>query len=80
MIRGSSLRWRLVTGFAATMLVVLAAVFVLVYEQTGSQLRAQTNSDVRGDVTQLAEAARTMRAGSANQLARGLSRYISAQP
>jgi len=80
MIRNSSLRWRLVAGFVATMLVVLAVVFVLVYEQTGSQLRARTDSDVRGDVTQLAEAARTMRSGSAAQLARRLSRYIRAQP
>src|SRR5579875_725917 len=80
MIRRSSLRWRLVAGFVATMLVVLAVVFVLVYEQTGSQLRAQTNSDVRGDVTQLAEAARALRAGSATELARRLESYIRAQP
>ncbi len=80
MIRRSSLRWRLVAGFVATMLVVVAVVFVLVYEQTGSQLRAQTNSDVRGDVTQLTEAARTMRASSAAELARKMSAYIRAQP
>jgi two-component system, OmpR family, sensor kinase len=80
MIRRSSLRWRLVAGFVATMLVVLAVVFVLVYEQTGSQLRAQTNSDVRGDVTQLAGAARALRAGSADQLARRMERYVRAQP
>lgn len=43
MIRQSSLRWRLVACFVATMLVALAVVFVLVYEQTGSQLRAQTD-------------------------------------
>jgi two-component system, OmpR family, sensor kinase len=80
MIRRSSLRWRLVAGFVATMLVVLAVVFVLVYEQTGSQLRAQTDSDVRGDVTQLAEAARALRAGSAGELARRLEGYVRAQP
>ncbi len=80
MIRRSSLRWRLVAGLVATMLVVLAVVFVLVYEQTGSQLRAQTNSDVRGDVTQLAEAARALRAGSAAGLARRLEGYVRAQP
>jgi two-component system OmpR family sensor kinase len=80
MIRRSSLRWRLAAGFVATMLVVLAAVFVLVYEQTGSQLQAQAENDVRGDVSQLAEAARTMRVDSPGQLASGLSRYIRAQP
>jgi two-component system, OmpR family, sensor kinase len=80
MIRRSSLRWRLVAGFVAIMLVVLAVVFVLVYEETGSQLRAQANSDVRGDVTQLTETTRTMRAGSAAQIARRLSAYIRAQP
>ncbi|HLI60471.1 MAG TPA: HAMP domain-containing sensor histidine kinase [Solirubrobacteraceae bacterium] len=80
MIRRSSLRWRLVAGFVATMVVVLAVVFVLVYEQTGSQLRAQTDSDVRGDVTQLVEAARTLHAGTAGGLAAELARYIRAQP
>jgi signal transduction histidine kinase len=80
MIRRSSLRWRLVAGFVAAMLVVLAVVFVLVYEQTGSQLRAQTDSDVSGDVTQLAEAARALRAGSAAVLARRLEGYVRAQP
>jgi two-component system OmpR family sensor kinase len=80
MIRRSSLRWRLVAGFVATMVVVLAVVFVLVYEQTGSQLRAQAGSDVRGDVTQLVEATRTLRAGSPTQLAARLARYIRAQP
>jgi two-component system OmpR family sensor kinase len=79
-IRRSSLRWRLVACFVATMLAVLAAVFVLVYEQTGSQLRAQTNKDVRGDVAQLIEAARTMKVDSTAQLTQRLRRYIRAQP
>ncbi len=80
MIRASSLRWRLAACFVATMLAVLAVVFVLVYEQTGSQLRAEIDSDVRGDVTQLVEAARTIKAGTAAQLTARLRRYVRAQP
>lgn len=80
MIRRSSLRWRLVACFVVTMLLALAVVFVLVYEQTGSQLRAQTDQDVRGDVTQLVEATRTMTADSPARLGRQLRRYIRAQP
>ena len=62
------------------MLVVLAAVFVLVYQQTGSQLRAQTDEDVRGDVSQLVEAARSFKVSSAKQLTQRLRHYIHAQP
>ena len=80
MIRHSSLRWRLVAGFVATMLVVLAVVFVLVYEETGSRLGAQTERDVHGDVTQLVEATRALRADSPAELSARLSSYIRAQP
>lgn len=80
MIRRSSLRWRLVAWVVATMLVVLAIVFVVVYEQTGSQLRAQTDQDVHGDVGQLSEAVRTMHPASPAELVIRLRRYIGSQP
>ncbi len=62
MIRRASLRWRLVAWVVAVMLVGLAIVFVVVYEQTGSQLRSRVDEDVRGDVAQLSEAVRTLQA------------------
>ena len=39
MIRRVNLRWRLVAWVVAVMLVGFASVFVVVYEQAGSQLR-----------------------------------------
>ena len=80
MIRGSSLRWRLVAWVAGVMLVVFAIVFVIVYEQTGSQLRAQVNQDLTGDVSQLSEAVSSLRPSSSAQLAGELRRYVSGQP
>jgi two-component system, OmpR family, sensor kinase len=80
MIRRASLRWRLVAWVVAVMLVGLAIVFVVVYEQTGSQLRTRVDEDVRGDVAQLSEAVRTLRPPSADQLVADLQRYLRAQP
>ena len=80
MIRGSSLRWRLVAWVIGVMLLVSAIVFVVVYEQTGSQLRAQVDEDVHGDIGQLSEAARTLRPAGSGRLFLELRRYVSAQP
>jgi two-component system, OmpR family, sensor kinase len=74
------LRWRLVAWVSAAMLAVCAVVFVVVYEQTGSQLRAQIAEDTRGDVTQLTQALRTLHPRGPDELAAGLRRYIDAQP
>jgi two-component system OmpR family sensor kinase len=80
MIRGSSLRWRLVAWVSGVLLVVCAVTFVVVYEQTGSELRSQVDADVHGDLGQLTETARSLHAGSSAELARRLRAYIGAQP
>ncbi|MGI8715952.1 MAG: sensor histidine kinase [Solirubrobacteraceae bacterium] len=80
MISLSSLRWRLVAWIVGVMLVVSAIVFVVVYEQTGSQLRAQAEADVSGDIGQLSEAVRSLRATSSAQLLAQLRNYLRAQP
>jgi two-component system OmpR family sensor kinase len=79
-IRRASLRWRLVAWVVAVMLVGLAIVFVVVYEQTGSQLRSRVDEDVRGDLAQLSDAVRTLRPSSSDQLLADLRRYLRAQP
>ena len=68
MIRRASLRWRLVAWVVAVMLVGFAIVFVVVYEQTGSQLRTRIEDDARADLTQLSQTVRTLRPGSSSQL------------
>jgi signal transduction histidine kinase len=79
-IRRASLRWRLVGWVVAVMLTGFAIVFVVVYEQTGSQLRARIDDDAHADLTQLSQAVRTLRPGTADQLLADLRRYLGAQP
>lgn len=80
MIRGSSLRWRLVAWVTGVLLVVCAIVFVVVYEETGSQLRSRVNQDVRGDIRQLSDAFRALRSSSSTRLLVQLRDYVHAQP
>ena len=64
LIARSSLRWRLVAWVTGVMLVVCAIVFVVVYQQTGSQLRSRVDADFRADVRQLSDVVRTLQASS----------------
>jgi two-component system, OmpR family, sensor kinase len=80
MIRRSSLRWRLVAWVIAAMLLTLAIVFVVVYEQTGSQLRSQVDDDVGEDLTQLVDTAHSLHPASPDQLVSQLRHYVQAQP
>ena len=80
MTRGASLRWRLVVWVTGVLLLVCAVTFVVVYEQTGSEARAQVDSDVRDDLSQLSETARSLPAASPVELARRLRTYVLAQP
>ncbi len=80
MIARVGLRWRLVAWVTAAMLCVLAVVFVVVYQQTGSQLRTQVAEDVRGDVTALSQTLRTLRPQGAAEIVDRLRRYIDSQP
>jgi two-component system OmpR family sensor kinase len=74
------LRWRLVAWVTAAMLCVLAVVFVVVYQQTGSQLRSQVTEDVRGDVDALSQTLRTLRPQGPGEIVDRLRRYIDSQP
>ena len=80
MIRRASLRWRLVAWVVAVMLAGFAGVFVVVYETTGTQLRARIQDDARADLGQLGETVRALHPGSPHQLLGDLRRYLSAQP
>jgi two-component system OmpR family sensor kinase len=79
-IRRVSLRWRLVAWVVAVMLVGFTIVFVVVYEQTGSQLHARIEDDARADVAQLGETVRALRPGSPDRLLADLRGYLRAQP
>ncbi len=79
-MRRSSVRWRLVAWVTGLLLVTCAAIFVVIYEQATGDLRAQIDSDVSGDVSQLSQAVRGFRQTSPGTVAAALQRYVRAQP
>jgi signal transduction histidine kinase len=62
------------------MLVSAAAVFIVVYRSTGSQISSQINRDITGDVGQLAQALRPMAGQTPTRVAAAATRYVRAQP
>jgi signal transduction histidine kinase len=76
----ASVRWRLTMWVAALLLLSAAAVFVVIYADTGSELRRQIDRDLAGDTGQLAEALRASRAQNGSQIARVATRYMRGQP
>ena len=83
MIARTSVRWRLVAWVTGVLLAVAAVIFVVVYEQTGTELRAEIDQDVAGDLSQLSQAVkgiRTRPAGSPEALLAQVGVYLRAQP
>jgi two-component system, OmpR family, sensor kinase len=60
------------------MLVSVAAIFIVVYENTGSQLRGQIDRDLTGDTTQLSRSLGSLQRQSAQQIAAAAERYARA--
>ena len=60
MIARTSIRWRLVAWVTGVLLSCAGVIFVVVYEQTGHELRSQIDHDITGDVSQLSQAIKTM--------------------
>jgi signal transduction histidine kinase len=65
---------------AAVMLVSAAAVFVVVYRDTGTQIQNEIDRDLLGDVSQLAQAVQPTAGHGAAQLSSTAQRYVRAQP
>jgi two-component system, OmpR family, sensor kinase len=80
MIARTSVRWRLVAWVTGVLLAVAAVIFVVVYEQTGTELRAEVDSDVTGDLSQLTQAVRAARADSPKALLTEIEVYLRGQP
>jgi two-component system OmpR family sensor kinase len=76
----SSLRWRLTAWVAAVLLVSAAVMFVVVYQDTGSQLRSQIDHDALGDTTQFRQSLVSLAGESPAQIAAAAGRYVHAQP
>ncbi|HEX3690037.1 MAG TPA: HAMP domain-containing sensor histidine kinase [Solirubrobacteraceae bacterium] len=80
MISRTSVRWRLVAWVTGVLLAVAAVIFVVVYEQTGTELRAEVDQDVAGDLSQLAQAVKGARAASPETLLAQIGVYLRGQP
>jgi two-component system OmpR family sensor kinase len=78
-IRRSSLRWRLVAWVTGVLLLACAALFIVIYEQTSSELRSQIDTDVAGDVSQLSQAVRTIHPDPRHALVNDVRDYLRAQ-
>ena len=76
----TSLRWQLTLWVAALLLVCAAAVFLVVYADTGSELRRQIDRDLAGDTSQLAQALRSSSSRTSGEVARAALRYVHGQP
>jgi two-component system, OmpR family, sensor kinase len=79
MISRTSVRWRLVAWVTGVLLAVSAVTFAVVYEQTGNELRAEIDQDVTGDVGQLAQTVKSLRASSPETLLAQLATYLRGQ-
>jgi len=76
----AGLRWRLTAWVAGVMLISAAAVFIVVYQDTGSQISGQIDRDITGDVGQLAQALRPAAGQTPARIAAVANRYVRAQP
>jgi two-component system OmpR family sensor kinase len=74
------LRWRLTAWVAAVMLVSAAIVFVVIYGDTGAELRGEIDRDVASDTSQLAQALKASSEKDSRQVAAVAARYVRAQP
>jgi two-component system, OmpR family, sensor kinase len=74
------LRWRLTAWVAGVMLVSVAVIFVVVYDNTGSELRGQIDRDLAGDTSLMAQSLRARAGLGAAQVAAAASAYARTQP
>src|SRR5579884_4095753 len=78
-LQPGGLRWRLTLWVGAVMLTSFAAIFVVVYRDTGSQVTGQINRDIAGDVGQLRLAMGVTAGLAPRQISAAAGRYVRAQ-
>ena len=76
----AGLRWRLTGWVAGVMAVSAAVVFLVVYQDTGTQLESQIDRDISGDTSQLVLSLRSLQGQSSAKIRAGATRYVLAQP
>ncbi len=76
----AGLRWRLTAWVAAVMIVSAAVVFLVVYQDTGTQLESQIDRDISGDTGQLVQSLGSLRGEAPARIRAAATRYVLAQP
>jgi two-component system OmpR family sensor kinase len=76
----AGLRWRLAGWVALVTLVCTSIAFVATYRGTGTQLRAQIDSELAGDAGAVAGSLALVRSPTPARLARSASAYVHHQP
>jgi two-component system OmpR family sensor kinase len=76
----AGLRWRLTAWVAGVMVVSAAVVFLVVYKDTGAQLRGEIDRDVSGDTIQLLQSLRGLHGQTPADIHAAAARYVLAQP
>ncbi|MBV9919178.1 MAG: hypothetical protein JO153_21950, partial [Solirubrobacterales bacterium] len=56
----AGLRWRLTAWVAGVLVASAAVIFIVVYHDSGNQLRSQIERDIASDTAQLAQALRSL--------------------
>jgi two-component system, OmpR family, sensor kinase len=75
-----SLRWRLTAWVASVLLLSAAVIFVVIYRDTGDQLRAQIDNDIAGDVSQFRQSLLTFHGDTPHEVALAAANYVESQP
>jgi two-component system, OmpR family, sensor kinase len=76
----AGLRWRLTAWVAGVLVASAAVIFIVVYHDSGNQLRSQIERDIASDTAQLAQALRSLQGSTETQIAAASIRYVDAQP
>jgi two-component system, OmpR family, sensor kinase len=76
----SGLRWRLTAWVAGVMIVSAAVVFLVVYQDTGAQLKSEIDRDISGDTTQLIQSLHSSSGSTPSSITAAAARYVLAQP
>jgi two-component system, OmpR family, sensor kinase len=75
-----SIRWRFAGWVASVLLAVSAVTFLVVYRDTGSELRREVDRDVAGDLSGLAQTMRSLPASPPKSVLAAARRYVENQP
>src|ERR1700750_3373804 len=75
-----SLRWRLTAWVAGVMLVSAAVFFLVVYQDTGTQLESEIDRDISGDTAQLIQSLQPLKGRSPAVISAAAKRYVVARP